>query len=303
MAVTVDFHVLEGSGASTHSLDQANTATRLFLVRWSERALFIEQMAALPHPLWGETCAVNHIASQQLSPETPPSVVMGDPTINDEVYTQNAGFNCLIVCRYTTDFSLAPWPCAFPKPEIPAGTQMVMRTRSSAQIIRVPARKFVSASNPSVTAAGYVLDPDGVEGRIYLPTTEFQLQWYYVDEPDAQTWEDDYVGKVNEVAFLGGEAETMLFEGFDIEPSTQFITSNPFCFTVTCHFRKRRIVDGSSIYGWNHEFALEGWDRVQMKNGAGQLVNRYLLADFTDMFVETDCSSGSSGSSSSSSGA
>lgn len=302
MAVTVDFHALEGSGASTHSLDQGNTATRLFLVRWSERALFIEQMAATVHPVWGDACAVSNISSQQLSPETPPSVVMGDPTINDEVYNQNAGFNCLIVCRYTTDFSLAKWPCAFPKPEIPAGTQLVMRTRSSAQVIRIPPRKMVAAGNPAGLPSGYQFDPDGVEGRLYLPTTEFQLQWYYVDEPDAQTWEDDYVGKVNEVAFLGAEAETLLFEGADIEPSPQFITSNPFAFTVTCHFRKRRIVDAADIYGWNHEFALQGWDRVQMKNGAGQLVNRYLLADFTGMFVESDCSSGSSGSSSSSSG-
>ena len=295
MAVTVSFHELAGSGASQHSIDQANSATRMFLIQWSDRIDFLSELATLAHPVWGPTCAVNSIQIQPFSTEQPPSVVIDDPTVNDVSYLQNSGYNCLVVCQYNTDFSLAPWPCDIPKPTIPAGTEMVMRLRASTQVLRMPARKFVSASNPTRSTAGYVPDPDGPEGRIIIPTSEFQLQWYYVDEPPISTWEEDYQGRVNEEVFLGAEAETILFEGFDIEPSNQFIPTDPFCFTVTCHFRKRRILDGSTVRGWNHEFELEGWERVQMKDGTGSLQDRYLQVDFSDMFVETTCSSSSSG--------
>jgi len=292
--VATAFHELAGSGASHHSIDQANSATRYFLCKWSDRTTFIEELATLQHPEWGPECAINSIAVEPFSPQQPPSVVVNDPTTDDVSYLQNAEFNCLITAQYNTDFSLAPWPCDIDKPTIPAGTELVMRTRASSQVIRIPPRKFLSADNPNKNPAGYVPEPDGQEGRIILPTTEFQLQWYYVDEPPIATWEEDYVGRVNESTFLGAEAETLLFVGFDIEPSTQFLISDPFCFTVTCHFRKRRIVDGSDIYGWNHEFELQGWTRVQMRDGNNSAVDRYQKVDFADMFVEACCSSSSS---------
>ncbi len=299
MAISVLFHELEGSGASQHSIDRANSATRMFLIRWEDRIVFLTEIATSPHPIWGPTCAVNSVQIQPFSPDTPPSVVVSDPTTQDVSYLQNSGFNCLVIIQYNTDFSLAPWPCDIPKPTIPAGTEMVLRTRASTQVLRLPPRKFVSASNPNRTTAGYVPDPDGPEGRIIIPTSEFQLQWYYVDEPPIATWEDDFQGRVNETTFLGSEPETILFEGFDVEPSTQFIPTDPFSFTVTAHFRKRRIVDDVDIRGWNHEFEIEGWQRVQMKDGAGVLRDRYLKVDFSSMFAEAACGSSSSSSSSS----
>jgi len=294
MAISVDFHTLSNSGASHHSLDQANSATVHFLCKWSERETFLDELAASVHPLWGPSCAVNALSASPFSPDQAPSEVMSDPTVDDVAYMQNDEFNCLVTAQYSTDFSLAPWPCDITKPTIPIGTEMVMRVRASSQVIRIPPRMLYSDSNLDRSPTGYVPNPDGVQGRLFLPTAEYQLQWYYVDEPPLKTWEEDLYGRVNETTFLSSEPETILFEGADIEPSTQFQITNPFCFTVTCHFRKRRVVDGENIYGWNHEFEEHGWERVKMENSDGIKVNRYLLEDFSDMFVEATCSSSSS---------
>ncbi len=294
MAISVPFHTLAGSGASQHSIDQANAATWMFLCKWSDRVTFLGELATSQHAEWGPECAISAITIQPFSPEQPPSAVIADPSIVDVSYLQNNEYNCLVTAQYNTDFSLAPWPCDIPKPTVPAGTEMTLEIRASSQVIRIPPRKFVSASNPNYEKAGYVPDPDGQEGRIILPTSEFTLEWYYVDEPPIQEWEDDFKGYVNETTFLGSEAETIFFEGYDVRRSTQFIPTDPFCFTLVCHFRKRRILDGSNVYGWNHEFTLQGWDRVQMRNSDNALVDRYLKVDFTDMFSEATCSSSSS---------
>lgn len=268
----------------------------MFLVKWSERDQFAQEIARAQHPVWGPECAVSDITHQPFSMDQPPSVVMSDPIANDVEYLQNNEFNCLTTCTYSTDFSLAKWPCDIPQPDLGNTGELVMRSRSSMQVLLLPSDFFAYESNTDREKTGKVPPKDGLEGRIFIPTTEYQLQWYYVDEPPIKLWDEGYVGRVNESTFLGAEAETILFEGYDLEPSTQFQITDPFAFTLTLHMRKRRIVDGEEIRGWNHELHREGWERVQMKDSSGEFRNRYLTVDFSSMFIlDAGCSSSSSG--------
>jgi hypothetical protein len=302
MAVTVIFHELAGSGRQSHTTASGNTDQRLFLIRSIDRNTFATEMAGTPHPVFPNTYC-SSIRISPFDPEQTPEFVISDPHTEVVVYAQNNGLNTLAICDYETDFSQARWPCDVPQPDFESGTALTMRMRMTGQFLRVSGRDLAWADNVVNDPGGPLVSDDSPAARILIPMSEFRLDWLFVDEPPIDEWEADLVGRVNLVTFLGSEPETILFEGFDLDPSRQFVVLDPFSFTISATFRKRRIVPAvglsssgtpsGTVYGWNHEYRHDGWERVKMFDGAGNPVDRYEQADFTDMFFEAPCGSSS----------
>ncbi len=112
-----------------------------------------------------------------------------------------------------------------------------------------------------------------------------------------------YDGAVNSVPFLGCDPETLLFEGAEVEPSFLMTAkeppeADPRCYKATVTLKRRRIVVGNDVFGWNHEYDCRGkkWAYVYMNApgdfGTGQSSSsgtppgtpRYQLVDFEGMF-------------------
>jgi hypothetical protein len=283
----ITYEELSGSGRTQHDADSANGGDRLFLVGWSDRLAFAatlsgKQWPGIPY------CFCRNIQidlfSRQLCPD---AATLTDPNSTLVSYSQNGGMVALVRATYGTDYSTAPWPCQVPKPSHTEGTQLKLRIRSSGQFLTVPADATTWSDNTEAYPEGPLPTPD-TNARITIPIVEYHIEWLYVDEPPLNEW-DELLGCVNAGEFLGAEAETILFEGYESDQSTQFVIADPFCWKLVPVFRKRRIVVGENVYGWNHELRNDGWTKIKMSDGDGGQVDRYSTADFSTMFTEADC--------------
>lgn len=278
---------LAGSGRTQHDADNGNGGERLFLTYWGDRYDFAEAIAGQPYP--GVPWAYcRQIAVEPFSAELcPDAAALADPNSQIVTYSQNGGKVALVRASYATDYANAPWPCEIPEPGHTASTRLQLRVRGTAQFLTLPANSTRWDDNQGGYAAGRLPGPDD-NVRLIIPITEFHVEWLYVDEPPANLLRDTQ-GSVNDAAFLGHEAETVLFESYDIGTMSQFVPSDPFAWKVTCMFRARRIKVGANIYGWNHEYRDDGWQRVWMREPGGGLVRRYPQADLSGLFYETSC--------------
>ena len=299
MAVTVPFHELSGSGASRHSVDSGNADTRLFLVRWTERFTFAQELTGIEHPgLPGAYPA--DFSIEPLSDDMAPTFVIVDPLAELPAYWQNQKYTALIVVRYATDFSVAPWPCDLVKPLFELGTQLRFELNISGQFLYMRPEDMGHEDNPEMSPEGKKWKHDSQAGRKLVPTSDFSITWLYVQEPPIELWRDTLIGRVNDGVFvnplglfLNAPTETLLFEGMDVRPSTRMDLLDPFCWEVTAHFLERRITVQGKTYGWNHDFDGINWKRVKMRV-AGQNSDRYEKASFDGMFFYAPCSSSSS---------
>jgi hypothetical protein len=287
-----DIDLIEGSGDTRHSVDAGNSDQLAWLVPWASRFYVAESMSGSQHPsLTG--CYCGDIEIRTLMDDLPPSVQIS--AINElPTYTQNNGYVGVLIARYSTDFSTAPWPCDVTKPAIEAGTQLKFEHRSAGQFLHMRPEDMRHQDNEAGAATGRKWRHDSQAGRKLIGLGEFHLTWLYVEEPPIDNWRDALKGRVNSVTFLDSPAECLLFADFDVRPATRFSLLDPFCFEVVVQFRERRIKVGSNTYGWNHEYEPAGWKRVKMDDGSGNVGDRYEKADFTNMFTYSACSSSSS---------
>jgi hypothetical protein len=290
------WEMLEGSGRSRHSVDSGNSDELVYLGPWEQRYSFAQQKTGRVHPsLVGSYCG--DIEIFPIMDELPPSVIITDPLDQLPTYVQNGGAVAVVVCRYMSDFSTAPWPCDIAKPTIQVGTQLRFEKRSAGQFLYMRPEDMAHEENPTWTATGRKFRHDSQAGRKLISTGELQLAWLYVEEPPFFSWDDTLIGRVNESSFLSCPPETLLFEGYDARPSTNFDLSNPWCYEISATFRKRQIKVDGNTYGWNHEYGWGddgfGWYRVKMGDGSGGVVDRYEKVDLSSMFINSDCTTSS----------
>lgn len=296
------FEEISGSGQTTHSYDAANGGTRQFACYWADRWTFANMLAGsalpgLPH------CYVRDIKIDPLFPELCPAYtpLLSDPSSQIAPYAQNGGLCAMVTVTYATDFDNANWPCDVPKPSVPVETVVRLKINATGQFYTLTNQSVVFCDNQQAYAEGPLPAPD-MNGRIMIPILEFNVDWDRVNNPPVTTWRD-LMGKVNSTEFMGCEPETLLFEGYSLEPSIRFSVLDPFCWRLSCVFRQRRIVaepatgcDAISgypgIFGWNHDHYATGWKRIMVVTKAGEpnvTENRYPPVSFSDMFSESEC--------------
>ncbi len=244
---------------------------------------------------------------------------------------------------YGLDFLDFPFPDDIPRPAYLAGTTLKLKVKYSGQFLCLPGKAFAlttPSSNPDgspYTGAAPSLPP-GSNARVLIPLLDYYLEWdripvlgsaVYLPASDGQSSSgftagstssgvspgggylqfSIYEGAVNASAFLGCEPETLLFEGAEEEPSFMMTAeeppaADPRCYKATVTLKRRRIVAGGQVYGWNHEYDCreKQWSYVSMNQpgadsssgyGAGtNSVPRYPLVEFDNLFGGAASSSG-----------
>lgn len=268
---------LVGSNSSTHEIGQGNACTRTILVAWSSRLSVAEGLLGAAHPSI-PACWVKSVRIDPFPDEAKASGGDLNPASQEISYAL-----AKLTLEYATDFGHQPWPSAVPKPALRAGTALSLAIQSGAEAMRIPARSARWEDNPYGQPDAPVPEDDSPAGRLLVAKAEFTLTWDYVVEPPLAAY-NALIGGVNDAAFLGCPADTMLFTGYELAPSVRASISSPWCWRMAVKFVLRAIRIGEQVYGWNHEYRADGWHRVTMDDGSGAQVDRYQRRDFSAMF-------------------
>ncbi len=269
----MSYDELAESPQETLSESSGSTAQRMFLVDSANRLEFAQYLVGSLYPNFPQ-CRVNSVSIKPWSGDIPPNgAELIDPTVQTADY---AGKPALITISYGPDFTQKTWPTDMPKPSVREGTELRFNIGGSGQFLLIPSNgcKWQDSGE----------DLQGTENsRILLTIREIQIQWDFVDDPPLNTL-DGLLGHCNETDFLGCEPETLLFEQYSVEESFRAAPLNPHTNRVQLTFRKRRIQDGSSVHGWNHDYRASpaGWAKVLFKSDDEP---RYSLEDMTNMFA------------------
>lgn len=266
---------LVGSGSSSHEIGSGNSCTRSFLVPWDSRFTIAASLLGTSHPYIPFTYG----KSVKIEPFPDEAAAAGG-----EIYPPTGHIQytwAKLTLDYATDFSQQPWP--IPKPNIRQGTSLAIRSvESSAEFMRVPARSTRWEDNTYGDPDGPIPEDDSPAGRILIMKGEITLLWDYVDSPPVGTW-NAKKGCVNSSTFLGCEPESLLFLGYELSPSTKASITWPWTWQMVAKFSYRAAKQGQHVYGWNHEYRLDGWHRVKMFDGTNW-TDRYDKTDFSTMF-------------------
>ena len=272
-----------GSNSSVHAVGSGNAATRLFIVPWSSRLTFAQSLTGAAHPeipyCWCHSIKIDPIMREQVAGES------------GGIITYPGGY-ALITAEYATDWATANhWPADIPKPDHCEGTGLTLRVQYAGEFLRIPARHMRWEDNTQGYPAGPLPDDESQAGRLLIQGAQYDLQWVYVDNPPIQRLRDA-ISQVNSDEFLGCDAGTLLFLGFDITPSAKFDLLAPGSWELSLKFQERTIKAGENTYGWNHEYRGEdGWVEVRMYDGAAW-GPRHKATDFSGLLA---CAEGEGG--------
>ena len=274
------FQELAGSPQVKLSVSSGTTATRTFLTAWANAPALVNELAADSFPGFEDL----HVVDASIEPfnanDPPLGIVITDPKVHINAY----GNPAVVRVQYAIDYFTQDWPCFIEKPSFDDGTTLRLRTRFSAQALTIPARALEWSDNPSPVPGD--AKPEGDEvGRLFVPQTEYQIEWNYVDEPPVDLHRS-LMGKTNDAVFLSAPVETLLFEGFEIDESFRVNSADPMTWKVLVTLRERRIIDGANTFGWNHTYRANpaGWQK-KLINGEPT----FPLKDFSAMFEQVAC--------------
>jgi hypothetical protein len=239
-----------------------------------------------------------HIAGNYLS-AYPGSDYLHVAEITDEPWmdhdiVQASGMSIArkLTYRFALDYQAVPWPDNIPQPDYTSGTTLRLEARFSGQFLTLPARALQSSGTytPTSNPDGSPYDgppitppppPPNSNNRVLIPLVDYVVEWDRVQDLSTLDF-DGVIGFVNESEFMGCEAETLLLEGVSLMPSFVLSPTNPHSWKATAALKRRRIVVGDDVYGWNYDFLPNppGWTRIIMSDGNP----RYPAADFTGLF-------------------
>jgi len=278
--MTLSIQELGGSPTEQYSFD-GFTATRQFLIPWEQRQDFALAVfgtsAQLPkdrrllYPGRRDVYAY----SLRFEPFDPDAVGVRSLTdITNDIVDYNGSYVKAVVEYHTTDKR-----DRIDGPINEEGTSITYRMLIQSEEQELPAANWHWSDTHSAVPPETLLIK-------HLPFTELKVTWSQVVNPP---WEaiTFLQGKLNDAAFLGCNAETLLFmeaeanklyrpgSGLDDGPSS-------FVWAIQYLFRERTIKMNGNTYGWNHVYrpATGTWQTV---NNAGSPL--YDSGDFNTLFA------------------
>ena len=186
-----------------------------------------------------------------------------------------------ISISFALDYLDVTWPEEMIRPNYKSGTTLKLKTKFSGQFLTLPAKAVKPFQSPGDPPGPPT--PPNANNRILIPLMEHQIEWDRVLPADmTMNYFRGLMGCVNDKTFLGADAETLLFEGADLDNSF-VIASNPRTFKLVVTLKERHINSGGTIYGWNYDYHPNppGWKRITMADGT----DRYTKTDFSEMFT------------------
>ena len=272
--------ITELSGSPRESLNESSgsTAERRYLVPMNQRITFAQAQVGKAYPNFPQARVVAIDMQPWMGEDALPDGVIIDPAIS----TADYGFQpCLVTVKYGPDFTQKAWPTQFPKPAFLLGTELRFQIRGDAKFLMIPT-SACKWDDDVGSGGGNIPVPEDINSAILIPARAIQIQWDFVNDPPITRLES-LVGRVNSDTFLGSEAETLLFEGYDVTETFRASAIAPHTNRVTVNISQRRIDTGAAIVGWNHDYREEpaGWAKLLLTDDEP----RYKLTAFTGMFA------------------
>jgi hypothetical protein len=274
MAVT--FQELAGSPTESYG-DKGFSATRRFLVAWSDRRQFVQELAGYGDvggtgPLQYPGFPGVNIVDVKIEPFTDD---VESQSLTSLITGLNSYSNAVVTVRYeyvsraddnASDIELQEY------------TWLTHRrvARIEAYVHKTEHWRF--------TGGGGGADSGDSEHFFTqrIPVVEHHYTWHFVRRPPWTTI-NNYLGYANAADWHGYDAETILFDSYDAGIS--FIrlddgTEPEALWTLSYLFREKRIqIPGGTVGGWNHNYdttkGSRGWKKTFDENGevAYQLTN------------------------------
>jgi hypothetical protein len=281
--MTVAFKELAGSPVETYSAEGLK-AQRRILVAWEDRHQMAAELLGDGQEFGGMAqagypdCSGVVVMQARLEPWPP---CPDDQGAFDDVASQLNSYSGKYV-QIVADYELLD--ASLSRPDLPrprSGTFLTYRMDFGGEYAALPGETLYWASD-----AGIPVPPHSVP-VVRVPITEHRVTWHRVVNPPWAAIRS-CIGTVNDGAFLGAAAETVLFDGAAADK--QFIRISQlkqpeFGWRITYVFREKAIHAGGNTYGWNHRYRPlpqdnPGWDKLVDKN------NNYLYrtADFGALF-------------------
>jgi hypothetical protein len=276
------FAELAGSPKVKMSVTGGTSAERVFITAWANSGALVNELAADSFPGYADLHVVDASIEPFSSNDPPIGQILADPKTDINVYVNPA----VVRVMYAIDYFAQDWPCFIEKPSFDAGTTIRLRSRFSSQALTLPARAFVWDDYESAAPGDPIPEGDEV-GRLFVPQTEYQVEWNYVDEPPVDVHRF-LIGKTNDDVFMSAPAGTLLFEGFEIDESFRVNSADPMTWKVLVTLRERRTLADGTIYGWNQTFRANppGW-QTKLFGDPGEPL--FPLEDFSTIFEQVPC--------------
>ena len=279
--MSVSFKEFAGSPVETCG-PEGMRARRVLLCAWDDRQDVIDQILGDGYEFGGSSRAPYPNTSDVVAMRTRSEPFTNDlvpQTFSDltEGLNQYNGF-----AKVTVEYELLVPSERVDAITVESGTFLTYRHGISQMTVTLPEDSLSWQDEPSEFV------PSEAVPSIRIPLIEHQLTWHRVVSPPWQAIRNG-IGTVNDAAFLGAAAATVLFDGANAEPEFLRIgdlARAELAWRIVYMFREKAVKTGSGeIVGWNHAYRPlpvgdPGWDELADANG-----NRpYRSSDFTQMF-------------------
>ncbi|MFZ5828747.1 MAG: hypothetical protein ACOY3P_01600 [Planctomycetota bacterium] len=259
-------------------------AERRIVVAWEDRHAMVALLIGQGYPLAGTPPSAYPgrpaIVAAEVKLEPWPAVPAAQAAFDDVTADLNSydGRLALLTIEYKwLEFVLPRGDLPEPEP----GTLLTYRMELGCEYVPIAGLSL------RWVAAGEVPVPPDAVPAVRVPIVEHHVTWHRVTDPPWQAIRQ-CTGTVNQNAFLGAAAETVLFDG--AVASRQFVglaeLDQPhFGWKITYIFREKAIKAAGQVFGWNHHYRElpadnPGWDKLVDGDGAGL----YRLNDFLPLF-------------------
>lgn len=184
--------------------------------------------------------------------------------------------------KLTLSYKTVPWDQEDQEdPETPEGTYLTHRWSLSGEILTLPHRglEWENANDDGKKSVAADLTPSMI-----IPTIEHQFTWHFVPDPPFDSIRGLY-GMVNNGAFGGAAAETLLFLGAEAQRDTTI--EGERTWTLDYRFQEKALKANGQVVTWNHFFRPDAaandnpWQRIKRKADAKDV---YEKGDFDKLF-------------------
>ncbi len=289
--MAVSFEELEGSPKLQIS-EQGVAAQRVYRIAWSDWPAFARELigsyqvvsnslvftAPLEFPGF-PNLVVSELEIEPFDPANPDGT--GVSTLRSAPNQYSSG-GARVTAIYTTAFDVKN-NSRVQLPGIPDGTYLTYQADLGAEYVTTPARIWQWKDSPGNPAV-----PADVNPGLLIPQGAFQLVWHRVALPP---WDKirELRGKVNDAAFVGSPAETVLFLGARITRKFHFTQDGGF-WEIEFSFQEntKELSTGDKV-GWNHLYketkvGSEHWVQIEDEDGNSP----YLSGDLSQLFQFED---------------
>lgn len=272
--MAVSFEELEGSPKLQIS-EQGIVAQRAYRIAWSDWPAFARELigsyqvvsdslvftAPLEFPGF-PNLVVSELEIEPFDPANPDGT--GVSTLRSAPNKYSSG-GARVTAIYTTAFDVKN-NARVQLPSVPDGTYLTYQADLGAEYVTTPARIWQWKDAPGNSQV-----PADVNPGLLIPQSAFQLVWHRVALPP---WDKirELRGKVNDAAFVGSPAGTVLFLGARITRKFHFIQDGGF-WEVELSFQEntKELSTGDKV-GWNHLYketkvGSEHWVQIEDEDG------------------------------------